>query len=221
MLFRSEVLCAASEFDDLPLRKGEEQLLRQQGQRCHLKISRPIYHDVHTKANILLQSHFSRLDATTSPTLTTEMMRDMRDVVIDAHRLLSAMIDVLSSAGWLMPALACMEMSQMVIQGMWDSVSPLCILPHFTPDLLARAEEMGVESILDLPELQPPQQELLFQGLGADQVAEIAETCNRYPNVDLTFTPLPDQLTAGQQVSLHCNIVRDLDEDEEIPNKSC
>jgi pre-mRNA-splicing helicase BRR2 len=138
-------------------------------------------------------------------------------VVIDAHRLLSAMIDVLSSAGWLMPALACMEMSQMVIQGMWDSVSPLCILPHFTPDLLARAEEMGVESILDLPELQPPQQELLFQGLSADQVAEIAETCNRYPNVDLTFTPLPDQLTAGQQVSLHCNIVRDLDEDEEIP----
>lgn len=35
------------------------------------------------------------------------------------------MVDVISSSGWLNPALAAMELSQMVTQGLWERDSPL------------------------------------------------------------------------------------------------
>ena len=59
-------------------------------------------------------------------------------------------MDVVSSNSWLNPALAAMEMSQMVVQGMWDRDSQLLQLPHFTQDLAAECRQAGVDSILDL-----------------------------------------------------------------------
>ena len=38
---------------------------------------------------------------------------------------LQAIVDVISSSGWLRPALAAMEMCQMVTQGMWERDSVL------------------------------------------------------------------------------------------------
>jgi hypothetical protein len=39
---------------------------------------------------------------------------------------------VLSSNGWLAPAIAAMELSQMITQAMWNKDSYLKQLPHFT-----------------------------------------------------------------------------------------
>ena len=44
--------------------------------------------------------------------------------------LLQAMVDVISSSGWLAPALATMELSQMCVQAQWDRDSVLLQLPH-------------------------------------------------------------------------------------------
>lgn len=63
-------------------------------------------------------------------------------------------MDVLSSSGWLNPALAAMEMSQMVTQGMWDRDSLLLQLPHFTRDLANKCKEAGIESVFDLLEMK-------------------------------------------------------------------
>lgn len=50
-----------------------------------------------------------------------------------------AMVDVLSSSGWLRPTLAAMELCQMVIQGLWnDDSAPLMQLPHMTREAAAR-----------------------------------------------------------------------------------
>lgn len=68
--------------------------------------------------------------------------------------LLQACVDVLSSSGWLNPALAAMEMSQMVTQGMWDRDSLLLQLPHMTKELAAKCKEAGVESVFDLLEMK-------------------------------------------------------------------
>ena len=62
-------------------------------------------------------------------------------------------MDVISSSGWLNPALAAMEMSQMVAQGLWERDSVLLQLPHVTKDLAARCKEAGVESIFDIQEM--------------------------------------------------------------------
>ncbi len=63
-------------------------------------------------------------------------------------------MDVISSSGWLHPALAAMELSQMVSQACWDRDSPLLQLPHFTKDLAAKCAEKDVETIFDLQEME-------------------------------------------------------------------
>jgi len=63
-------------------------------------------------------------------------------------------VDVISSSSWLNPALAAMEMSQMVTQGMWDRDSLLLQLPHFTKELAAQCKEVGVESVFDVMEMK-------------------------------------------------------------------
>ena len=47
-------------------------------------------------------------------------------------------MDVLSSNGWLSPALAAMELAQMATQAMWGRDSYLKQLPHFTAEIIKR-----------------------------------------------------------------------------------
>lgn len=57
-------------------------------------------------------------------------------VLLDAVRLLQAVVDVISSNGWLKPALEAMELSQMIVQGVWSRDSYLRQIPHFTPEVI-------------------------------------------------------------------------------------
>ena len=50
-----EIISAASEFDDLPVRPGEEESIERLLRHAKLAISTPNYHDPHTKANALIQ----------------------------------------------------------------------------------------------------------------------------------------------------------------------
>ena len=50
-------------------------------------------------------------------------------------------MDVLSSNGWLSPALTAMELAQMLTQAMWSKDSFLKQLPHFTTDVIKRCSE--------------------------------------------------------------------------------
>jgi len=59
-----------------------------------------------------------------------ELAQDQKYVVATAFRLLSAIVDLVSTEGWLGPALAAQELCQMIVQGMWDSDSHLLQLPH-------------------------------------------------------------------------------------------
>lgn len=62
-------------------------------------------------------------------------------VPLQAIRLIQACVDVLSSNGWLSPALAAMELAQMVTQAMWSKDSYLKQLPHFTSEHIKRCTD--------------------------------------------------------------------------------
>lgn len=61
--------------------------------------------------------------------------------ILQAIRLIQACVDVLSSNGWLSPALSAMELAQMMTQAMWSKDSFLKQLPHFTSDVIKKCTE--------------------------------------------------------------------------------
>ena len=61
--------------------------------------------------------------------------------LLQAIRLIQACVDVLSSNGWLSPALAAMELAQMTTQAMWAKDSYLKQVPHFSQDIIKRCQE--------------------------------------------------------------------------------
>lgn len=105
-----EILSAASEFETLPVRPGEDDAVRKIITHAPVALSNPQYTDPHTKANALIQAHLSR------QVLAGDLSSDKAEVIRTSKRLVSAMVDVISSSGWLKPALVAMELCQSLTQ---------------------------------------------------------------------------------------------------------
>ena len=71
-------------------------------------------YDAHAKTLTLLQCHFSR------KAIPADLRSDQKVILKNALKLIQTIVDVISSNGWLKPALAAMELSQMIVQGLWN-----------------------------------------------------------------------------------------------------
>ncbi|KAL2892261.1 DExH-box ATP-dependent RNA helicase DExH12 [Bienertia sinuspersici] len=208
-----EILASASEYSLLPVRPGEEELIRKLIHHQRFSFENPKYIDPHVKANALLQAHFSRHP------VGGNLAADQREVLLSASRLLQAMVDVISSNGWLNLALLAMEVSQMVTQGMWERDSMLLQLPHFTKELAKRCQEnLGkpIESVFDLVEMEDDERRNLLQ-MPDSQLLDIARFCNRFPNIDMSYEVVEsDNIGAGEDVTLVVTLERDLEGRSEV-----
>ena len=80
--------------------------------------------------------------------LSAELQGDTELILSKAIRLIQACVDVLSSNGWLSPAIAAMELAQMVTQAMWSKDSYLRQLPYIRIKIYAQCLKMSlVESL--------------------------------------------------------------------------
>ena len=131
-----EIVTSATEFENIQIRRHEDNLLRRIYDRVPVKMAEPSYDSPHFKAFVLLQAHFSRMQ------LPIDLAKDQEMILNKVLGLLSATVDVLSSDGHI-NAMNAMEMSQMVVQGMWDRDSPLKQIPHFTPEVIKAANNSG------------------------------------------------------------------------------
>ena len=203
-----QVISAAAEFDwIIEVRSGEEVQLSALHARCPVRLGAASlkFHDPHVKVAILLQCHFSRIE------LPGELQGDLEIVLNRIIPLTYALIDVLSSQGWLAPALAAMEFCQMCVQGLWDSDSPLRQLPNFNVERVKAAGELGCESIAEFVDLEDSAKLSLLRGLPGKCIAEIAAFANEYPS-DLEVALLSGaELTsrAGEDVSLTVSLSLD------------
>jgi len=103
------------------------------------------HHHFQHRANLVLlclQAHFQRTN------LSGDLATDQAKVLTLATRLLQACVDVVSTNSWLNPAIAAMEMSQMVIQAMWQTDPVLLQLPHFTRDLAKKCAQANISTII-------------------------------------------------------------------------
>jgi len=202
-----EILASASEYAELPGRPGEEEFIERLVRHQRFSIEKPKYGDPHVKANALLQAHFSR------HTVVGNLAADQREILLSAHRLLQAMVDVISSNGWLSLALNAMELSQMVTQGMWDRDSVLLQVPHFTKELARRCQEnegKPIESVFDLVEMGIDEMRDLLQ-LSNSQLQDIIEFLKRFPNVDMAYEVREgDDISAGDNVTVQVTLERDM-----------
>lgn len=206
-----EAVCHAVEFSNLSIRPGEERFLQKIGKHVRLGVDLDNVADPAIKANILMQAHFSRM-----PIHSIDLKGDLKGVLADAVRLISALVDVISSSGWLPPALAAMELSQMVVQALWPSNSPLWQLPHFTPELVNKCNQCGVENIFDLVEMEDNERVKLL-GMTEGEMEDVAKFCNSYPNIELNFVvDHPEQVAQDDAVAVSVNLEREIGGDMHV-----
>lgn len=206
-----EIISAASEFENVPIRHHEDAVLRKLHDRLPVKLGpSPNFNDPHVKTNILLQAQFSRLQ------LPPDLESDQKEVLGKVLNLLQASVDVISSNGWLGPALNAMELSQMSVQAVWDRDSPLKQIPHFSAEIIKRSQEKGAETVFDVMELDDDVRTAVLKGLDQRKMADVARFVNRYPNIDLSFDvdAGDDPVPAGDSVVIKVSLERQEDDDE-------
>lgn len=151
----------------------------------------------------MLQAHLSRLN------LGPELQGDTEAILGKAIRLIQACVDVLSSNGWLSPAVAAMELAQMCTQAMWSKDSYLKQLPHFNADIIKRCTDKNIETVFDIMELEDEDRSKLLQLTDA-QMADVARFCNRYPNIELSFSVADkDRINSGSTVNVSVQLERE------------
>lgn len=207
-----EIISSAAEYEDVVVRHREDAVLKALAQRLPNKLtgpngSAPKYNDPHIKTNLLLQAHLSRIQ------LSAELQSDTEAILGKAIRLIQACVDVLSSNGWLSPAVAAMELAQMVTQAMWSKDSYLKQLPHFTTDIIKRCQEKNIETVFDILDLEDDERSKLLL-LDDKKMADVARFCNRYPNIEMNFEVLDkEDIRSGSSVNVVVQLER---EDETI-----
>ena len=207
-----EIVTSATEFESIQIRRHEDNILQRVYDRVPVKMAQPSFESPHFKAFVLLQAHFSRMQ------LPVDLAKDQEIILSKVLNLLSGCVDVLSSEGHL-NAMSAMEMSQMVVQAMWDRDSPLKQIPHFTPEVIAAMNKSGINDIFEFMEaMSQKDSAALIKTIGLDnkQLAQAAAfTNNKYPSIDLEFEPEEGEITAGAPAYLKVKVEREMDEDDE------
>ncbi|KAI7854305.1 Sec63 Brl domain-containing protein [Circinella umbellata] len=204
-----EIVASATEFDNIPIRHHEDNVLKRIYERLPVRLANPKFNTPRIKTNILLQAHFSRLQ------LTPDLQSDQSLILSRIIPLIQACVDVISSNGWLSPALAAMELAQMSVQAMWDRDSPLKQVPFFTQDIIKRCEENEVESVFDIMEMEDDVRNEVLR-MDNRKLRDVANFVNRYPNVEVGFDIAdPDSVVSGGVVNVKLQLEREHDDEDE------
>ncbi|KAJ7741533.1 putative RNA helicase [Mycena maculata] len=202
-----EVVSSSAEFESIPIRRHEDTLLRRIYDRVPVKLDKADFEAPHFKTFLLLQAHFSRLQ------LPPDLAADQVLVLEKVLNLLSACVDVMSSNAWL-NALGAMDLSQMCVQAVWETDSPLKQIPHFEPEVITRCKNAGIESVYDIMEMEDGKRVETLQ-MNSAQMKDVATFVNSYPTLDVSHELVKGDYTAGAPIILQVALTRDLDDDDE------
>uniref|UniRef100_A0A914KQ90 RNA helicase n=3 Tax=Meloidogyne TaxID=189290 RepID=A0A914KQ90_MELIC len=205
-----EIISNATEFSSLPVRHKEEVTLKKLADRLQGQVKNQKWNSPHVKVNLLLHAHLSRIH------LTAELSKDTDWVVLKSVKLVQACVDVLSSNGWLSPAIHAMELSQMLSQAMYSNESYMKQLPHCSPELLERCKEKKVESIFELLELNDEDRDEILQ-MNQAQLTDVAIFCNNYPSIEVKHELVSQKANIGQPVEIRIELERENDENGFAP----
>jgi activating signal cointegrator complex subunit 3 len=154
-------LTEVHEFSELPVRHNEELLNEELAKAVPFKVNMKALESPHTKSDLLLQAHFSRVKLPIADYIT-----DTKTVLDQAVRVVHGMVDIAASSSTLQTTLKIMSLVQMMTQGQWHYDSSLMNLPGITPIRVSLLASQGVECLGQLVEMGVPQLAHITQGLG-------------------------------------------------------
>ena len=187
-----ETLCGVAEYDELPVRHNEDKLNTELAEVVAdaggFQVDIRLAEDPHVKTSLLFQCHFLRL-----PLPLSDYYTDTKSVLDQAIRILQAMIDVTSDAGWLHTALSTMNLMQMIMQGRMITDSSLLTLPHIERRHLRNLEKHGLSILPQLMDLcysnkQQARRVLSECGINGRKIDQVVDLCLRLPVIDAKAT---------------------------------
>lgn len=202
-----ETLAYAKEFEELPVRHNEDRVCAELARDPGIlwKVDGTAWDSPHTKAHLLLQSHLSRLDFEVSDYYT-----DLKSVLDQTIRVLQAIVETTSEAGWVAAARNTMRLMQMIVQGRWESDSTLLNLPGMDPNaaasnpkLRAALEGAGLRSLSALARADRSRVQSLLRKAGANekQEREFMEALGRMPVVNMSLATSVESAAASASSS--------------------
>lgn len=139
------VLSGAAEFSELPVRHNEDGLNAGLAGEVRVHVDPKTLDDPHTKANLLFQAHFGRVQLPISDYVT-----DTKSCLDQSMRIVQAMIEFSADCKWLDTLLACMGLQQMLMQGLWHDQNSLLVLPHVSSSFVLGMQEKSVADLRSL-----------------------------------------------------------------------
>ncbi|CCH61478.1 hypothetical protein TBLA_0E04240 [Henningerozyma blattae CBS 6284] len=202
-----EILSRASEFEDMNVDEFDLSFLKKLSRKVPLSFSRsPNQDPVAFKVFILLQAYFSGIG------LSKEYKTDLKAILKKCIPLINAIIDILSGDGYL-NSMTAMELSQMLVQGVWDTDSPLKQIPHFNSEILQKCNQKNVETVYDIMALEDDERESIIT-LDTNKLIETANFINNYPNIELAYSIIGNsEIKIGELKQIEVTVNRDEEPD--------
>lgn len=116
------------------------------------------------------------------------------------------MVNVCSSNMWLKPAIAAIELCQMVVQGQWNEDSRLLQLPHFDKERSREFENEGVDDVFAFLDMEDETRKKLLEGLSEKEVEDIVMRCNDYPDIEVTAALASATVKGGEDGVLNVEL---------------
>lgn len=198
-----DIVTHAQEFNDIPVRLAEDHLISNLMNSFQLVSGSSIQQQ---KVLVLAYAHFNR------SILNHELTCDLRMILEHVIKFVHSIVDVLSSQGWLKATLAAMELSQMIVQGMWDKDDSLLQIPHFSRDIIEKLHGLDppVETVFDLLDLDDNVRTGILK-FPTEKLSDIAKFCNSYPAIEVSFEMTGNgKVESGSEQTIVVQVDRDI-----------
>eukprot|EP01130_Rhizamoeba_saxonica_P011676 TRINITY_DN4859_c0_g2_i1.p1 TRINITY_DN4859_c0_g2~~TRINITY_DN4859_c0_g2_i1.p1 ORF type:complete len:1866 (+),score=443.62 TRINITY_DN4859_c0_g2_i1:728-5599(+) len=198
------VLCDTSEYEDLPVRHNEEKLNEKLAEQIRWDVDNYSFDSPHTKANILLQAHFSHL-----PLPISDYYSDLKSVLDQSVRIVQAMVDVSADVGWLETTLNCAQIMQMIMQAQWNNTSDLKQLPYATGKLINTFKQYKIYNVSQLLKTSKKKVlKILKEELTNNKVKKFMGVLNMLPIVTMRYDLGNEDIHPYEEMTIKININR-------------
>ena len=196
-----QILSNSSEYESISVGPETEEFLQPLLRRVPFGVEDRLHSLQAKKINILLQSYCNRFN------IPPEYKIEQNDVTKKAVRLLHAMVDIVSSSGWLQPALEAMEFCQLLSQGLWAKDSWLMQIPHFNKALVDKCSEQDITGVFDLLDMEEPERKELLQ-MDESELQDAIQFMESFPDVELAHEVSCEEIESEDAVQVQVTLER-------------